>query len=38
MLTMAVGHSDDIEPMDAITTAIEQCRASLGGRRPSSPD
>ncbi|MFI5227093.1 MAG: FIST signal transduction protein [Candidatus Limnocylindrales bacterium] len=33
MLTMAVGHSDDIDPLDAIATAIEQCRATLGDRR-----
>ena len=34
MLTMAVGHSDEIEPLVAIGAAIEQCRASLGERRP----
>jgi hypothetical protein len=36
MLTMAVGHSDDIDQIDAIATAIEQCRATLGGRRPQA--
>jgi hypothetical protein len=36
MLTMAVGHSDDIEPLDAIAAVIEQCRVSLGGRLPQA--
>ncbi len=36
MLTMAVGHSDDIDPLDAIATAIDQCRATLGDRRPQA--
>lgn len=30
---MAVGHSDDVDPADAIAIAIEQCRDSLGGQR-----
>src|SRR6188508_2905165 len=34
MLRMAVGHSDELEPLDAI--AIEQCRASLGGATPQA--
>ncbi len=36
MLTMAVGHSDDVDPGDAIAAAIEQCQASLGGRLPQA--
>jgi hypothetical protein len=36
VLTMAVGHSDDVDPMDAIATAIDQCRASLGGLTPQA--
>jgi hypothetical protein len=36
MLTMAVGHSDDVDPSDAISTAIEQCRASLEGLSPQA--
>lgn len=36
MLTMAVGHSDDVDPMDAIASAIEQCRATLGGLTPKA--
>jgi hypothetical protein len=36
MLTMAVGHSDDVDPLDAIATAIEQCRTSLGGMKPQA--
>jgi hypothetical protein len=36
MLTMAVGHSDDIDAEAAIATAIEQCRASLGERTPQA--
>jgi len=36
VLTMAVGHSDDVDPMDAIATAIDQCRASLGGQTPQA--
>ncbi len=36
MLTMAVGQSDDVDPIDAIATAIEQCRRSLGGLNPQA--
>ena len=36
MLTMAVGQGDDVDPLDAIATAIEQCRASLGGLTPQA--
>ncbi len=36
MLTMAVGHSDDIDPLDAVATVIDQCRATLGDRRPQA--
>ena len=36
MLTMAVGSSDDVDLADAIATAIEQCRAALGGLRPQA--
>ena len=36
MLTMAVGHSDELEPLDAIAIAIEQCRESLGGASPQA--
>lgn len=36
MLTMAVGHSDDVDPHDAIRAAIEQCRAWLGGLEPDA--
>ncbi|MFI5254971.1 MAG: FIST signal transduction protein, partial [Candidatus Limnocylindrales bacterium] len=31
---MAVGHSDDVEPLDAIASAIEQCRTALGELQP----
>jgi hypothetical protein len=34
MLTMAVGHSDDVDPQAAIEIAIDQCRASLGDGQP----
>jgi hypothetical protein len=34
VLTMAVGHSDDVDPGDAIAAAIEQCQASLGDLLP----
>ena len=27
MLTMAVGHSDDVDSADAVAAVIEQCRA-----------
>jgi hypothetical protein len=33
---MAVGHSDDVDPTDAIRIAIEQCRTSLDGLRPQA--
>ena len=33
---MAVGHSDDVDPADAIATAIEQCRAALGELVPQA--
>ncbi|MGZ3631917.1 MAG: FIST signal transduction protein [Candidatus Limnocylindrales bacterium] len=33
---MAVGSSDDVDPMDAIATAIEQCRIALGGLIPQA--
>lgn len=36
MLRMAVGHSDDVDPIDAIAAVIEQCRASLGGLSPQA--
>ena len=36
MLTMAVGHSDEIEPLEAIAAAIDQCRAALGGTAPQA--
>jgi hypothetical protein len=36
MLTMAVGHSDDVDPLDAIAAVIDQCRASLGDRQPQA--
>ena len=36
MLTMAVGHSDDVDPADAIAAVIEQCRAQLGHRSPQA--
>ena len=31
MFTMAVGQGDDVDPSEAIATAIDQCRATLGG-------
>ena len=34
MFRMAVGHSDDVDPDDAIATAIDQCRSGLGGLSP----
>lgn len=33
---MAVGHSDDVDPDDAIAAAIEQCRSELGGLSPQA--
>ena len=34
MLTMAVGHSDDVDAGDAIAAAIAQCKAALAGTEP----
>ncbi len=31
MFRMAVGHSDDIDPLSAVHSAIEQCQAALNG-------
>ncbi|HEY7131441.1 MAG TPA: FIST N-terminal domain-containing protein [Candidatus Limnocylindrales bacterium] len=36
MLTMAVGHSDDVDAADAIAAAIAECRAGLGDARPQA--
>jgi hypothetical protein len=36
MLTMAVGHSDDVDADDAITIAIDQCRDQLKGLAPKA--
>jgi hypothetical protein len=36
MLTMAVGHSDDVDAADAIAIAIEQCRTQLDGVMPQA--
>lgn len=36
MLKMAVGHSDDVDPVDAIAEAIEQCRTALDGLTPQA--
>ena len=36
MFTMAVGQGDDVDPSDAIATAIDQCRATLGGHAPQA--
>ena len=36
MFKMAVGHSDDVDPADAIGIAIGQCRASLDGLTPQA--
>jgi hypothetical protein len=36
VLTMAVGQSDDVDPIDAIATVIGQCRAALGGLTPQA--
>jgi hypothetical protein len=33
---MAVGHSDDVDPGDAIAVAIHQCRGSLQGALPQA--
>ena len=35
MLKMAVGHSDDVDPHDAIRAAIDQCRTALDGVTPT---
>lgn len=34
MLTMAVGHSDDVDPQTAIRIAIAECRTEVGDRQP----
>src|SRR5919204_2114476 len=36
MLTMAVGHSDDVDPMGAVEAAIEECRSSVGPVQPKA--
>ena len=36
MFRMAVGHSDDIDPDDAATAIIEQCRDGLDGAEPTA--
>jgi hypothetical protein len=36
MLKMAVGHSDDVDPDDAIFAVIDQCRSALDGLRPQA--
>jgi hypothetical protein len=36
MLTMAVGHSDEIDPLEAVEAAIAQCRTSLGPVEPQA--
>ena len=36
MFAMAVGHSDEVDPAEAIAAAIEQCRATLDGRPPQA--
>ena len=36
MLTMTVGHSDDVDPIDAMAVVIEQCRAGLHGLKPQA--
>ena len=36
MLTMAVGHSDDVDPATAIAVVIEECRAALDGVSPQA--
>jgi hypothetical protein len=33
---MAVGHSDDVDPVDAIAVVIDQCRAGLHGLQPQA--
>jgi hypothetical protein len=36
MLTMAVGHSDEVDAADAIAVAIDQCRDQLEGLAPQA--
>ena len=36
MFMMAVGHSDEVDPAEAISAAIDQCRTSLAGRGPQA--
>jgi hypothetical protein len=36
LLTMAVGQGDDVDPSDAIATAIGQCREALAGLAPQA--
>ena len=36
MFKMAVGQGDDVDPSDAISTAIDQCRTALGGLAPQA--
>jgi hypothetical protein len=36
MLTMAVGHSDDVDAADAIAAVIAACRAQLGDAQPAA--
>jgi hypothetical protein len=36
VFTMAVGHSDDVDPMDAIAVVIDQCRVALQGLTPQA--
>src|SRR5262245_47304983 len=36
MLTMAVGHSDDVDPDDAVAEVVAACRASLGDGQPAA--
>ncbi|HEV2006858.1 MAG TPA: FIST N-terminal domain-containing protein [Candidatus Limnocylindrales bacterium] len=33
---MAVGHSDDVDSVDAVAVVIDQCRAALGGLNPQA--
>jgi hypothetical protein len=35
-MKMAVGHSDDVDSVDAVAAVIEQCRAALGGLNPQA--
>src|SRR5919197_4626982 len=36
VLTMAVGHSDDVDLEDSVDEVIAQCRATLGDRQPQA--